>query len=637
MAVQDDLKHAEQQLPMNEEKFRALESERNLLAAIIDSSDDIIVSKTLDGIITSWNKGAERILGYTAEEVIGKHVSMLMPPDALEDTEKILTRIRRGEKVDHYETKRRRKDGTIIDVSLTVSPVRDSAGIIRGASKVGRDITDQRRATEFRERLAAVIDSSDDIIVSKTLDGVITSWNRGAERVLGYTADEVIGQHVSMLMPPDALEDTDKILTRIRRGEKVDHYETKRRRKDGTVIDVSLTVSPIRDAAGNICGASKVGRDISGLTRAAAALSELNRRKDEFLAMLAHELRNPLSAINNAVLVSRKSKLDETLQWTTDIIERQVKQLARLVDDLLDVSRINQGKIELRKEVVDIGPILNSAVDAARPLIEERKHKLFVSFGSGTLRVTADPVRLEQIAVNLLSNAAKYTESGGRIWLIAEQVGAEIVIQFRDNGVGIPPEKLPSMFELFVQGDRSSARSEGGLGIGLTLVKSLVEMQQGTISAVSEGAGKGSEFTVRLPAATSSRREAKPTSTGDNGKRCSRILVVDDNVDSAKGLARLLRLLGHDVRTAHDGSEAIAIAETYCPEVVLLDIGLPMMDGYEVARRLRESENCKNSVIVAVSGYGQDEDRQRSREAGFDFHLVKPIDADALITLLNPH
>jgi PAS domain S-box-containing protein len=498
------------------------------------------------------------------------------------------------------------------------------------------DDANQQQAAGERNLLAAIIDSSDDIIASKTLEGVITSWNRGAELVLGYRADEVVGKHVSMLMPPEASEDTKLILDRIRRGEKVDHYETRRRRKDGTVIDVSLTVSPIRDAAGNIIGASKVGRDITETRRAQSAVSEANRRKDEFLAMLAHELKNPLSAISNAVKLARTAELNETLRWCTEVTERQVKQLSRLIDDLLDVSRINQGKIQLRKEVVDIGPIINCAVDVVRPLIEERKHKLSVSFGPGTLRVNADPVRLEQIVVNLLTNAAKYTGTGGRLWLTAEHDESDVVLRFRDTGVGIPPEKLPAMFQLFVQGDESITRSEGGLGIGLTLVKNLVELHEGSVSASSEGVGKGSEFTVRLPGAAEFRIEqAQAHATSDSGKRCSRILVVDDNADSATGLARLLKLLGHDVRVAHDGPAAIADAATFLPEVVLLDIGLPNMDGYEVARHLRATSNCKNAVIVAVSGYGQDDDRRRTREAGFNFHLVKPINADALLSILD--
>jgi len=365
-------------------------------------------------------------------------------------------------------------------------------------------------------------------------------------------------------------------------------------------------------------------------------LREKDRRKDEFLAMLAHELRNPLAAINNAVQLSTMSMLQDQIEWSMDVISRQIKHLARLIDDLLDVSRITRGKIELRKENIDATPVLNSAAETTGRLIEERNHELIVSFRPG-LRLEADPVRLEQIIVNLLTNAAKYTENGGRIWLSANREGREVVIKVKDTGVGIPPEKIPQMFELFTQGDRTLARSEGGLGIGLTLVRSLAEMHGGTVTATSEGPGKGSEFIVRLPAAGAPPKASaiSPGNSPQAGKQPSRILVVDDNVDTVRGLARLLKLLGHEVETAYDGPSALEVAPIFKPEYVLLDIGLPGMDGYQVASRLREEEVLQHTVIIAISGYGQDDDRRRTREAGFDHHLVKPVNHDSLMALLS--
>jgi PAS domain S-box-containing protein len=609
---------------------------RESLAAIVDSSDDVIVSKTLEGIITGWNRGAERVLGYSAAEVIGKPVSMLLPPDLAEDTKSILERVRRGEKVDHYHTRRKRKDGRIIDVSLTVSPIRNAEGEIVGASKVGRDITDSRQAELLRERLAAIVESSDDVIVSKTLDGIITSWNRGAERVLGYTADEMIGQHVSKIMPPDVLEDTHKILGRIRRGEKVDHYETRRQRKDGQIIDVSLTVSPIRDATGKIVGASKIGRDISQQKQIEAERQEADRRKDEFLAMLAHELRTPIASIDGAAQLLGKLETESELEWARDVIQKQIKHLSRMIDDLLDVSRITRGKIGLRKEVLSLSPIVSGAVETVRPLIEERKHELVVSLAPGALRVEGDPIRLEQILVNLLTNAAKYTESGGKISLSATHDQDSIVIQVRDNGLGIAADLLSRIFDLFTQGDRSAARSEGGLGIGLTLARQLAEMHGGQITATSAGLGQGSEFTLRLPAAKGMPSPKLPAKDRlpRLARQSSRILVVDDNVDMANGMAKLLSLLGHDVTTAHNGEEALDVAREQRPEVILLDIGLPKLDGYQVVRQLRQEACCRTALIIAVSGYGQEEDRRKSQEAGFDHHLVKPVDFDALLSLL---
>ncbi len=362
-----------------------------------------------------------------------------------------------------------------------------------------------------------------------------------------------------------------------------------------------------------------------------------DQRKDEFLAMLAHELRNPLSAISNAVNVTRRTGLKEHIDWSIDVITRQMNHLTRLIDDLLDVSRINRGKIELRKDLLDATPILESAAATVRPLVDERKHVLEVSIESGSLWVNADPTRLEQVVVNLLNNAAKYSQNGGHIHLLARHDGGDVLISVRDRGVGIAPEKLPGMFELFAQGDRSLARSEGGLGIGLTIVKKLVELHGGCIVAKSEGVGKGSEFTIQLPAA---KRPALPAeslsaSTGKANKK-ARILVVDDHVDTARGMERLLRLIGHETARAHDGIEALQLARKFRPEFILLDIGLPGMDGYEVAARMRQEEWCKDAVIVAVSGYGQDEDRRRSTEAGFDHHLLKPLDHDALLSLLSP-
>jgi len=365
-------------------------------------------------------------------------------------------------------------------------------------------------------------------------------------------------------------------------------------------------------------------------------LRDNDTRKNEFLAMLAHELRNPLAAINNSVRLSTQTGLKEDIDWSMGVITRQLKHLSRLIEDLLDVSRINQGKIDLRRSLVDVAPILDAAVETVRPLIEERKHRLVVEVDHHDLWAVADPTRLEQVATNLLMNAAKYSENEGLIQLSAARKGDDLVISVKDRGVGIPPEKIAEMFELFAQGDRSLARSEGGLGIGLTVVKKLVELHGGTIIARSDGPGRGSQFLVTIPAAP------RPDHSGPVLDRVAppqrsnaRILVVDDNVDTARGLDRLLKLVGHQVQVAHSGPEAIEAARAFRPEVVLLDIGLPGMDGYKVARPLRTEPFGKDAVIVAVSGYGQDDDRRKSREAGFDHHLVKPVDLDDLIALLN--
>jgi signal transduction histidine kinase len=376
--------------------------------------------------------------------------------------------------------------------------------------------------------------------------------------------------------------------------------------------------------------------DLAERERQAAALRQNDRQKDEFLAMLAHELRNPLAAVNNAVTVLKTSPDEESRNWASDVVERQVKQLSRLIDDLLDISRINSGKIRLRKDFVDAGTILDLAIESARPLIDERRHTLNVSVERGQLPLHVDVTRVEQIFLNLLTNAAKYTERGGRIWVTATREGDQVAISVRDDGTGIVPEKLPEMFRLFTQGDRSLARSEGGLGIGLTVVRKLAEMHDGSVVAMSEGLGKGSEFVVRLPLSRKPARsepQARRSNPGAGGG--SRILVVDDSVDTARGMARLLKLLGNEVVSVHDGHAAVEAARTFRPDFVLLDIGLPGLDGYQVASTLRQMGFGKGTVIIATSGYGKEEDRRRSLAAGFDHHLVKPVDFDSLIALIG--
>jgi signal transduction histidine kinase/DNA-binding response OmpR family regulator len=370
-------------------------------------------------------------------------------------------------------------------------------------------------------------------------------------------------------------------------------------------------------------------------------IQENDRRKNEFLAMLAHELRNPLAPIRNAVEVLRRLGLkDADLEWANEIIGRQVEQLARLVDDLLDISRITGGKIQLRTEPVEIALVVARAVETSRPLIDARRHVLNIVLPAEPLRVDVDAVRIAQVLANLLNNAAKYTGEGGKIELEVAREGAEVVVRVRDNGVGIAPEILPRIFDLFTQADRSLDRSQGGLGIGLTLVRRLVQMHGGTVQAFSAGANRGSEFVIRLPALT----EAAPSAVADpehpaahatvNHTHPRRILIVDDQPDGVKSLARLLRLSGHEVRTALDGPAALGELSRYRPEVVLLDIGLPGMDGYELAQSIRKQWGTESMVLIALTGYGRDEDRRRSREAGFDHHLVKPVDPETLLSMV---
>jgi len=378
--------------------------------------------------------------------------------------------------------------------------------------------------------------------------------------------------------------------------------------------------------------------DLAERERQAEALRENDRHKDEFLAMLAHELRNPLAAVNNAVAVMKRAGDEASRSWAVDVVARQVRQLVRLIDDLLDVARITGGKIRLRPERTDAGPILDQAIESARPMIDARRQALSVLVERGRLPLEVDAPRIAQVVLNLLSNASRYGHDGGRIWLTARRRADEAVIAVRDDGVGVPPDQLPGLFRLFAQGDRSLARTEGGLGIGLTLVERLVEMHGGSVEARSDGPGTGSEFVVRLPIAPEAEADGRADGDGRLARRAprrARILVVDDNSDSALGMVRLLELLGHEASASHDGPAALAAARASRPDVVLLDLGLPGMDGHQVAAAFRRDDDLRGAVLVALTGYGQEADRLRSRASGFDHHLVKPIDPDDLAPILD--
>jgi signal transduction histidine kinase/ActR/RegA family two-component response regulator len=365
------------------------------------------------------------------------------------------------------------------------------------------------------------------------------------------------------------------------------------------------------------------------------AVKEASRHKDEFLAMLAHELRNPLAAIRYALAVGQMAP-NGSPEETLEIIDRQTQNLAHLIEDLLDVSRISRGKVTLRKETIDVAAVINGAATTVRPLVEDRQHQLILDLPRDTVCVLADPTRAEQIVMNLLTNAAKYTKSGGRLTVRATADADDAVIEVIDTGIGLPQEMLNRVFDLFAQADRTLDRSEGGLGIGLTVARKLAEMHGGHLTADSEGLGKGSVFTLRLPISRQApeRNGHTPAATISTSQPPKKVLVVDDNRDTALSCARLLKNMGHEVETAFDGMGALEAARSFKPQAILLDIGLPKMNGFEVARTLRD-EGFTNEVIVAVSGYGQPEDRERSRQAGFDDHLVKPVHQDALVAVLQ--
>ncbi len=516
------------------------------------------------------------------------------------------------------------------------------------------DVTERRRAEEERRELetrftSLVKNIKDHSIFTLDPEGRITSWNREAERILGYGEAEALGQHFSIIFSPEDRQagvPADELHTALSEGRAED--ERWHVRKGGEQFWALGIVTPTRDAAGQHTGFSKILRDMTDrkrleeeLHRRVQQLQEADRHKDEFLAMLGHELRNPLAPLRSLAEVLQRQRLDgPALERAHAMMARQVEHLTRLVDDLLDVSRLTRGKVELRKEVVDLAGVVDRAVEMASPLVEGRGHELMVSLPRRTLRVEGDLTRLTQVVFNLLSNAVKYTEAQGRIWLTAEREGGQAVLRVRDNGSGMSAELLPRVFDLFTQGERKPDRSQGGLGLGLALVKRLVEMHGGTVEAHSAGLGQGSAFVVRLPAlpaeppAPAAPGAPPRLSAAPAAVQVDRVLVVDDNPDVAESLVMLLEGLARDIRTAGNGPQALALARAFRPEVILCDIGLPGMDGCELARRLRQEPGLGEVLLAAVSGYGQEEDHRRSQEAGFDRHLVKPIGRKALEELL---
>jgi PAS domain S-box-containing protein len=531
------------------------------------------------------------------------------------------------------------------NVTLLERPVRAGAliSLLRAALRTRerqyeiRGYTGERdTADRVRALLAAIVESSDDAIVSKSLQGIIMSWNTGAERLFGYTAEEAIGRPITMIIPKERLEEEQRILAQISQGERLEHFETERVTKSGKRIPLSLTVSPIRNSLGQIIGASKVARDITARKQLEAEQEEANRRKDEFLATLAHELRNPLAPIRNALNVLANGS-PGSFERVRAIMERQVDHMVRLVDDLLELSRITRGKIELRREPVDLGQVVRTAVETSRPLIDVAGHRLTIDLPSEPLALHADPVRISQILSNLLNNSAKYTPHGGEIRLTARREGLSVVITVSDNGIGIAPEALPRVFDMFMQGDSTNRQPEGGLGIGLTLVRSLVQMHGGSVEATSEGLGRGSEFHIRLPlvaeAPAAETGRAKPRLDAKLGS--VRVLVADDNRDSADSLAMVLRSLGAEVEVVYDGDEALRALESRQTDIVLLDIGMPKLDGFETARRIRRNPAMSELTLIALTGWGQEEDRRRCYAAGFDYYLIKPVEIEKLQTLLS--
>jgi PAS domain S-box-containing protein len=609
------------------------------LAAIVESSDDAIISKDLNGIVTSWNASAVRIFGYTPEEMIGQSIRRIIPADRQIEEDTLVARIRSGEKVDHFETVRQHRDGTLVPISLTVWPIRDVNGEIVGASKIARDIRD-------RKRLAAIVESSDDAIVSKTLDGIVTSWNPASERLFGFTAEEMIGQSIRRIIPADRQSEEDHVISRLRRGEKVEHFETIRQRKDGTLVPISLTVSPIRDDRGYVVGASKIARDIRDRREAEAertrlynAAQQASQLKDEFLATLSHELRTPLNAILGYARMIRSGILSaDKLPRAIATIERNATSLTQIVEDVLDVSRIVSGKMRLDVQPTDLAAVVRDSIDAVLPGAEAKGLSIDTVFDLTSASVSGDPQRLQQIVWNLLSNAVKFTGEGGRIEVGIRRAGWLVELTVRDTGIGIGPEFLPYVFDRFRQADAGTTRERGGLGLGLAIAQQLVELHGGTVSAASGGVGKGTTFTVRLPmrgreAARTARpaanaAEEESVAVGVSDLRGVGVLVVDDDADAIEMIRDVLEAAGATVHSARSAAEAVELLDRMEPDVIVSDLGMPGTDGFELIRKIRRHPNLNIRAVpaAALTAYARSEDRAKALRNGYQMHLSKPID-----------
>jgi PAS domain S-box-containing protein len=796
------------------------------LAKIVDSSDDAIVSKDLKGTILSWNSAAERMFGYTSAEAVGKSIRMIIPADRQHEEDYVLGEIRSGNPVRHYHTIRQRKDGSQIPISLTVSPIYDDEGNVIGASKIARDITELKEGDLASRRLAAVVQSSDDAIVSKDLNSIIQTWNRAAEKMFGYTADEAIGKSIRMIIPDDLQQEEDLVLSRIRAGLMVDHYETRRLRKDGSEVQVSLTVSPLLNEHGDVVGASKIARDIterarlrqeaaqqlavteqlsqfgsmiassleqstivqkvtdigtelteaefgaffynvtdaasgesymlytlSGAPReafdqlphprataifaptfhgegpvrlddvtkdprygqsapyhgmppghlpvrsylavpvkgasgsvlgglffghketgrftahhekiamgvaawASVALEnarlylearEADRLKDEFLAVLSHELRTPLNAIVGYSRLLRSRMLEgERAERGLETLERNATALTQIVEDVLDVSRIVSGKIRLDVQPVDLSTVARDAVATLKPAADAKGIRMETILDPRVAPVSGDPDRLQQVVWNLLSNAVKFTARGGRVQVRVERVNSHVELVVSDTGAGIKPDFLPYVFDRFRQADAGTTRKTGGLGLGLSIVRQLVELHGGTVHAASEGEGKGSTFRIRLPTMiihpepahegrahprTATRAPATPLGTLTGVE----IVAVDDDQDALGLLRAVFEAAGAAVVTFRSPVDALEALKTRRPHALVVDLGMPVMDGFDFIKHVRASSDPQlaNTPAAALTAFARSEDRIKALRAGFDLHLSKPVDPAELVAAIQ--
>jgi PAS domain S-box-containing protein len=623
-------------LDLMEKHAAALRQNEYSFREMIDALPAAIYTTDVEGRLTHFNRACTELSGRTP--VLGSDywcVSWkLYRPDGTllpHDECPMAIALKEGRVVRGEMIILERPDGTRAMIMAYPTPLRDPEGKIVGGINMLMDITDKSEAEIASSQLGAIVESSDDAIISKTLDGIITSWNHSAERMFGYTAAEAVGRHISLIIPPERRSEEDYVLARLRRGEKVDHFETERCTKDGRRLTISLTVSPVRDRTGRIIGASKVARDITERKLAEEQLREAKRAaeaaslaKDKFLAVLSHELRTPLSPVLMTVAaMDMNPDLAPALRDDIAIIRRNVELEAKLIDDLLDLSRITAGKLRMNLETVDVNEAVRHVCVTCRSFVLEKGIHLHCDLPDPSCCVKADPARFQQILWNLLRNAVKFTPENGDIYVtVSATVENRVRVQVRDTGIGIAPDVLPRIFDAFEQGDAHITRQFGGMGLGLAISKNLVELHHGTIRAESGGTKQGSTFTVELPLASSNAGSRDgPANRASGDGESLRILFVDDNADTALVLSKVLKASGHTVKTAGSAAAALELAGKEPFDLIISDIGLPDATGYELMKEIKARYSMQG---IAMSGYGMDEDLQKSREAGFSDHIVKP-------------
>ena len=643
----------------------ALADSEQRLAVTLGSIGDAVVTTDENGHILSVNEVAERLTGWPSAEAIGKPVErvlVLAPEDSASVVPSPVPEALREGKVASLgpHTLLVSRDGRRIPIDGSAAPIRLAARPA-GVVWVFRDIGERRRLEADRElqdrlarELAAIVETSDDAIVSKDLQSTVRSWNRGAERIFGYSAEEMIGRSIRTIIPEERWSEEDDVLRQLRQGNRVDHFETIRRRKDGSEVPVSLTISPIHSASGSVVGASKIARDITERRQAEAERAQVlereqqaraeieraGRMKDDFLAVLSHELRTPLNAVMGYTQLLTSGALQgDHVTHAYQAIQRNAQAQARLVESLLDLSRVLAGKLELNSEALDISSIVALAVEALRPEALKRHISLELVDASG-IRVFADAARLQQVFWNLLSNAIKFTPAGGRVVVRMTVDPDDVSVRVEDNGRGIPASLLPFVFDRFKQGEGESARS--GLGLGLALVRELVHAHKGTVTAESAGEERGSTFIVRLPLFLS-RQMAVPHIVQPIGEEIDLaalrpdILVVDDERDARDMLALMLGARGANVRSVGSAMEAFEAMAEQRPDVLLADLGMAVEDGYSLIRRWRLKEredHCPRIAAIAVTAYASPTDRERALVAGYNWHIAKPLDAGELMRVI---